>query len=1014
MRSRRPGGGRDRSPPPAKIRDHRSEWRSNPYHGGRGKALHSPRRASPRSLSPMGRERNRRALGGGDRSHSPMGRERNRRALGGGDRSLSPMGRERIRRALGGGDRSLSPMGRERIRRPLHGGDHRSTSVERRDYNRHLNSDGNRDIGFDRLRQSPSGLSRNGLQLQDQFPYRDSSSGKLRHEYFLPEPPASLDIKPNHKDHHIGISGGGGSSRANKDKDFQGNGALGLDGHGMLVQKSMCLDDGSVRTFFTLPPDAGCSSGPALNLGNLNIGFHEDEHLRHHDSLHLSKMTLRESYEEENKSFYPRDASYHSIPSSQSKAYGHAASGLGREDFFGSYRDGMHPQSGGFGRSNEKFSDPLDSDGYGRTQLFESRNGPDLPSKDPNPYQRVPLSPARDEPRDYGYPELSRRDRGDASFLSDELYKNVQPGARGDYAHRGEPSGSTFMDLVGDRIVDTETSRRNLREGGVWDHHSLPRDPIPKYHDLNPSTMDRYGDFLGSRSTNLEFGTKTSQENGIMHFGKDYDFGRDAGPVDYRGRLKSPPLLERDLDIYRLDASAQRRSNAEEIGVYDTSERTLKRKYVVDEMNRHNPRSTGPSNLDTFGRIQELGGSDEPWIGQERVRLLPSKKLGLGHTQNRMPGRLFNGSPKASVSDAWQPPEDVPARAKGRLTEFRLRGGRDINIKSRLRPGSSDSHGSFPFDNKQEFRRPYKFRKGHGEDRHGSANEQRHGYRNEHVGDPLKDAVVRVKSDPPEGSEEFSQQVHRVFLRFSKHLYENPAQQRRYQEQGKFGSLLCSVCGSHSKEFVDTHSLVTHAFHSLKVGLRTDHLGLHKAMCVMMGWSSLVAPDTGKAYQSMPVSEASALKEDLILWPPLVIIHNSSMENKNTNAHKVITNERMGEILKEMGFGGGKGKVCRGKPANQSILLVKYNGTFSGLQEAERLHKYYVENKRGRKEFQRFALKDSNGGSEVKGEKVDLLLYGYLGIAEDLNKLDSETKKRCHIRSKKEIEAIADAPLKAD
>ncbi|KAL5974588.1 hypothetical protein ACLOJK_031258 [Asimina triloba] len=275
-----------------------------------------------------------------------------------------------------------------------------------------------------------------------------------------------------------------------------------------------------------------------------------------------------------------------------------------------------------------------------------------------------------------------------------------------------------------------------------------------------------------------------------------------------------------------------------------------------------------------------------------------------------------------------------------------------------------------------------------------------------------------------------------------------------------------------SKQFVDTHSLVAHAFNSLKVGLRTDHLGLHKAICVMMGWNCLIAPDTGKAYQSVPVAEASALKEDLILWPPLVIIHNSSIGEKDNDARVVVSNERMEEILRaalmqhpyvgdhiispsngelfaaallqhplneklfllhwisiqtmsvgssmktailldeKMGFAATKSKVCRGKPANHSILVVKFLPTFSGLQEADRLHKHYAENKCGRKDFEQIASNPGNGSdAELQVDKAELVLYGYMGIAGDLDKLDFETTKRCMVKSKKDIEAIADAAL---
>lgn len=98
--------------------------------------------------------------------------------------------------------------------------------------------------------------------------------------------------------------------------------------------------------------------------------------------------------------------------------------------------------------------------------------------------------------------------------------------------------------------------------------------------------------------------------------------------------------------------------------------------------------------------------------------------------------------------------------------------------------------------------------------------------------------------------------------------------------------------------------------------------------------------------------------------------------------------------------------MCGGKPVNQSIMVVIFHGTFSGLQEAERLHKLYAENKHGRAEFQ---LVNCNSG-ETHHKLVDVI-YGYLGIASDLDKLDIKTKSHSIVKSKKEIYAIADAHL---
>lgn len=94
--------------------------------------------------------------------------------------------------------------------------------------------------------------------------------------------------------------------------------------------------------------------------------------------------------------------------------------------------------------------------------------------------------------------------------------------------------------------------------------------------------------------------------------------------------------------------------------------------------------------------------------------------------------------------------------------------------------------------------------------------------------------------------------------------------------------------------------MLAHTYHARKGGLRTDHLGLHKALCVLMGWNWHVAPDTSRAYESSSaVVEAKALRDDLILWPPLVIIHNSSIGIKvSADKAKIVTTEQMEELLR--------------------------------------------------------------------------------------------------------------------
>ena len=100
-------------------------------------------------------------------------------------------------------------------------------------------------------------------------------------------------------------------------------------------------------------------------------------------------------------------------------------------------------------------------------------------------------------------------------------------------------------------------------------------------------------------------------------------------------------------------------------------------------------------------------------------------------------------------------------------------------------------------------------------------------------------------------------------------------------------------------------------------------------------------------------------------------------------------------------------------------MVIKFLGAFTGLGDVEKLHKYFDENKCGRVDFE---IITSNNGKSSKswdagnqGEKVEEhYLYGYMGIAEDLDKVDFNTRKSCLIKSKMEIQDLANAPLRPD
>ena len=111
--------------------------------------------------------------------------------------------------------------------------------------------------------------------------------------------------------------------------------------------------------------------------------------------------------------------------------------------------------------------------------------------------------------------------------------------------------------------------------------------------------------------------------------------------------------------------------------------------------------------------------------------------------------------------------------------------------------------------------------------------------------------------------------------------------------------------------------------------------------------------------------------------------------------------------------------MCLGRPSDKIFMVIKFLGTFIGLGDAEKLHKYFDEYKCGRVDFERIisnnrkSSKSWDAGNQ--GEKVEEhILYGCMGIAEVLDKVDFNTRKSCLIKSKMEIQDLENASLRPD
>lgn len=89
-----------------------------------------------------------------------------------------------------------------------------------------------------------------------------------------------------------------------------------------------------------------------------------------------------------------------------------------------------------------------------------------------------------------------------------------------------------------------------------------------------------------------------------------------------------------------------------------------------------------------------------------------------------------------------------------------------------------------------------------------------------------------------------------------------------------------------------------HAYNSNNADSTIEHLGFQKALCILMGWNYLIPPDNSKSYQLLSGDEAAANQNDLIMWPPLVIIHNTMTGKRADGRTEGLGNKAMDSYLR--------------------------------------------------------------------------------------------------------------------
>ncbi|KAG0520257.1 hypothetical protein BDA96_08G058400 [Sorghum bicolor] len=560
-------------------------------------------------------------------------------------------------------------------------------------------------------------------------------------------------------------------------------------------------------------------------------------------------------------------------------------------------------------------------------------------------------------------------------------------------------SGSTSLrGLRDERINDNlRLSRRIEEDKGSFEamhqdtehlfQHPYDGDASVQYPTVRGGD-DRYSHSPGTEPIGIV--RQAARQHEFDSFG--YSCDQEASLMVSRKRFRSPEYHDHEIDVYQADHGfAGHEHYDDDIDEYDLPPSRMSR-YDMFYDDEYDERHDVPTNGDVFSRLALPHETNGEWTDMDRGNHPHSDIFGYGYSKHvPMYQRLSRPNSHSQFGEA-----PMLGRGRGR---GRGRGGLTKSAKKRLRTAPHQFNGGYPSD-RNEFLGSNKFSK--------SAKDEPNGSEVKHEDAPEYEDPS-LQKDPPEGSEEFSKQVEESFLKYAKILNETPATQKKYREASK-GSLSCCVCRSVARKFPDLDALLAHAYDTCKAGLRTKHLGFHKALCVLMGWNSHVAPDTSKAHHSIPSEEVNAMRGDLMLWPPVVVIQNSSTgkEAKDTGA-KVVSIKEIEGVLADIGVPPEKARVSHGRPDNQSVFLVKFQPTISGFQEAMRVHTHFSSRNQGKEELQ--LMRDSKGKKAASTESLEELLYAHIGVVEDLALLDDGTKKRCKVRSMKEIEANADATL---
>lgn len=125
-----------------------------------------------------------------------------------------------------------------------------------------------------------------------------------------------------------------------------------------------------------------------------------------------------------------------------------------------------------------------------------------------------------------------------------------------------------------------------------------------------------------------------------------------------------------------------------------------------------------------------------------------------------------------------------------------------------------------------------------------------------------------------------------------------------------------------------------------------------------------------------------------IVWPPMVIIQNTLLEQDDKEMWLGMGNKELLEYFK--GYKAMKAKHAYGPKGHRGMSVLIFESSAMGYLEAERLHKHFVKEGRGKDDWDRCHVQFQPGGKRV--------LYGHIATKEYIEIFNKHSKGKARLK----------------